>query len=88
MVNFYLCKGGGDVNINFFLIFSSSKLICFAVKIVAVTLSASVLGPIVIGIIIGLLGFGCGGVRKNSMASECHSLIGNVEEGSFFSCKF
>ena len=55
---------------------------------VAVTLSASILGPILIGIIIGLLGFGCGGVRKNSMASECHSLIGNVEEGSFFSCKF
>ena len=55
---------------------------------VAVTLSASILGPILVGLIIGLLGFGCGGVRKNSMASKRHSLIGSVEKGSFFACKF
>ena len=53
----------------------------------AVILGAAITGPIALGLIICMLGFGCEGVRGDSFAAERQSLIGNVAAGSCFACK-
>ena len=54
----------------------------------AVILGAAITGPIALGLILWILGFGCGGVRSGSFAAERQSLIGNVAAGSCFACKY
>lgn len=52
----------------------------------AVILGATITGPIVLGLIICMLGSGCGGIRGGD--SERQSLIGNVAAGNCFACKY
>ena len=52
----------------------------------AVILGAAITGPIVVGLIICMLGSGCGGIRGGD--SERQSLIGNVAAGNCFACKY
>ena len=54
----------------------------------AVILGAAITGPIALGLILCILGFGCGGVRSGSFAAKTQSLIGNVAAGSCFACKY